>query len=195
MKSLIKKAIGFYLNSKNKTRISYMYINLNTKIGIGSIIMDYTKIDLKTKIGMHSYIGYNCTITKTIIGNYCGVGDNVVIGPGEHNLHNISLNLYEEHPDNNLTIKNCNIGHDVWIGANAVILRGVTIGNGAVIGAGSVVTKDIPAYAIAVGIPARIMRYRFDKVMIDNIESSQWFLQMKRDAIKTISNIKYTTKI
>ena len=61
------------------------------------------------------------------------------------------------------TIKSISIGQDCWIGSGAKILAGVTIGNGAVIGANSVVTKDIPPFAIAVGSPARVIKYRTNR--------------------------------
>jgi len=64
--------------------------------------------------------------------------------------------------------KPCKIGHDVWIGANAIVLRGVKIDPGAVIGAGAVVTRDIPEYAIAVGVPARVIGFRFLKKYAKN---------------------------
>lgn len=67
------------------------------------------------------------------------------------------------------------IGHDVWIGAGAIILPSVKIGNGAVIGAGAVVTKDVPDYAIVVGVPARIIRYRFSKEEIEKLNTIKWW--------------------
>jgi len=71
------------------------------------------------------------------------------------------------------------IKHDVWIGANCTILDEITIGNGAVIGAGSVVTKDVPAYAIVGGNPAKIIKYRFSPEIIREIEATQfWELDM-----------------
>lgn len=69
----------------------------------------------------------------------------------------------------------CRIGNDVWIGRNVIILSGVSIGNGAVIGAGSVVTKDIPDYAVAVGNPARVIRYRFTREQIDQLNEIRWW--------------------
>lgn len=67
------------------------------------------------------------------------------------------------------------IGHDVWIGAGSHVLSGVTIGTGAVIGAGSVVTRDVPPYAVAVGAPARVVRYRFDEAIINRLLQSRWW--------------------
>jgi acetyltransferase-like isoleucine patch superfamily enzyme len=67
------------------------------------------------------------------------------------------------------------VGHDVWIGRNVVLLGGITIGHGAIIGAYSVVAKDIPPYAVVVGNPAQIKRYRFDKDTIAGLLTVQWW--------------------
>jgi hypothetical protein len=68
------------------------------------------------------------------------------------------------------------IGNDVWIGQNAIILASVAqIGDGAVIGAGAVVTKDVPEYAIVAGVPAKIIGYRFEKEQADLIKKSEWW--------------------
>ncbi|AXI01237.1 antibiotic acetyltransferase [Sporosarcina sp. PTS2304] len=80
------------------------------------------------------------------------------------------LNIFDHENNEGIYIKN-----DVWIGANAIILPGVTIHNGAVIGAGAVVTKDIPAYAIVVGVPAKIIKYRFNPEEIEVLERVQWW--------------------
>ena len=67
------------------------------------------------------------------------------------------------------------IGNDVWIGANVVIMNEISVGDGAVIGAGSIVTKDVPPYAIVVGSPARIIRYRFEKEEIEFLLNFRWW--------------------
>jgi carbonic anhydrase/acetyltransferase-like protein (isoleucine patch superfamily) len=67
------------------------------------------------------------------------------------------------------------IGHDVWVGVDALILSGVTIGNGAVIAARSVVTKDVPPYAIVAGSPARVVKYRFDEDTIAVLLAIAWW--------------------
>jgi acetyltransferase-like isoleucine patch superfamily enzyme len=69
----------------------------------------------------------------------------------------------------------CVIGHDVWIGHAAIIMPGVNIGHGAIIGSGAVVTKDIPPYAIAVGVPAKVIKYRFDETTIAALMDIAWW--------------------
>ena len=67
------------------------------------------------------------------------------------------------------------IGHDVWIGHNATVMPGVTIGNGAVVGTGAVVTHDVPPYAIVAGIPAKLIRMRFDETTAARVEETGWW--------------------
>lgn len=71
--------------------------------------------------------------------------------------------------------KPCYIGNDVWIGRGVMIKNGIKIGNGAIIGAGAVVTKDVPDYAIVGGVPAKIIRYRFDENTIKLLLESKWW--------------------
>jgi acetyltransferase-like isoleucine patch superfamily enzyme len=67
------------------------------------------------------------------------------------------------------------IGHDVWIGAGTMIKRGVTIGHGSIVGTRSLVTKDVPPYAIVGGLPAKIIRYRFAEPVIERLLASEWW--------------------
>lgn len=135
-------------------------------------------IDEATTIGSYNYIGRYTMITATTIGNYCSIAPFVNIGPGDHPLYSVStsptlLNALNE--NYSLIEKEVSIGNDVWIGTQAVVLRGVRIGNGAVIAAGAVVTKDVPDYAIVGGVPARIIKKRKDADDIKRLCDSRWW--------------------
>ncbi|MDY0907448.1 acyltransferase [Pedobacter sp. CFBP9032] len=110
-------------------------------------------LDENTFLGEHTIIYGHGGVT---IGNNTLIAMHTCIVSSNHTIPDRS-ELIRNKPDILLPV---NIGSDVWIGANCTILGGVSIGNGAVIGAGSVVNKDIPAYSIAVGNPARVIRYR-----------------------------------
>jgi acetyltransferase-like isoleucine patch superfamily enzyme len=152
-----------------------------------------TSVSCDSEIGKYTYIGGNVGISKTQIGNYCSIANNVSIGNGEHLLDNISTSsLFYENPYEILTKDDCLIGHDVWIGADSIIRRGVKIGNGAVIGANSFVNKDVPDFAIVVGNPAKIIRYRFSPNKIQQIISSKWWeydIEEAKNIIDKLSKI------
>jgi len=178
-----------------KFLINKLYINVDvspySKIGENVTIGKRTFIDKFSEIGDYTYIGKNCNITKSSIGRYCSIANNVSIGQGEHNINKISTSaFFYKNPYEELTKKPCIIGNDVWIGTDAIILRGVTVGNGAVIGANAVVTKDIPAYSIVVGCPAKIIKYRFDPTSIEIIEKSRWWEFNLKEAKKILFEIE-----
>ena len=122
------------------------------------------------------------------IGRYCSFAGNVYIGTGNHPLnifttHPITYDTWSAGANGKYTFPyqggshGIDIGNGVWVGQNAVILSGCkNIGNGAVIGAGAVVTHDVPPYAIVVGNPARVLRYRLTPVQIEKVENSKWWL-------------------
>jgi virginiamycin A acetyltransferase len=137
------------------------------------------------KIGMYSYGA--CFIFRNIapgteIGRYCSFADGVTIFNGNHPLENKSTHPFFYNPGCKYVTKDMIartrliIGNDVWIGHNAIILPAVkTIGDGAVIGAGSVVTKDVPPFAVVAGNPAKIIKYRFTGDKIKEIIDSAWW--------------------
>ncbi len=136
-----------------------------------AIIMAPNKIGDWTYIEEFTHISQNTTI-----GKYTSIANSCTIGAQDHALDGMSTWPMEAtRPEvkgrNGPTV----IGNDVWIGCNAVVLSGLRIGHGAVIGAGSVVTKDIPAYAIAYGNPATVRRFRFDDETIAWLLGSKWW--------------------
>ncbi|WP_100405631.1 CatB-related O-acetyltransferase [Bacillus solitudinis] len=115
------------------------------------------------------------------IGSFTSIASNVVIQEEYHNYQNpssyfIMKNIFNENIKSDINTKGkIIIEEDVWVGSNSVILSGVKIGRGAIIGAGSVVTKNVPPYSIYAGNPARLIRMRFTNEEIHYLENSQWW--------------------
>lgn len=138
------------------------------------------------QLGDYSYIAMNASISNCKIGKFCSIGPNFCCGLGIHPTNGVSTApmFYSTVKQNGIAL--CNedkikeskqtlIGNDVFIGANVTVLDGVKIGDGAVIGAGAVVVDDIPPYAIAVGVPAKAVKYRFDERTIEMLLKKQWW--------------------
>lgn len=160
----------------------------------GNAIQEKTRV-LNSELGYGTYIGAGSFICNTKIGRYCCIGGNVKTVTGNHpvrqfvSVHPAFYSMRkqsgftyvtkEKFPDFNYIQEeeklSVIIGNDVWIGENVTILEHVVIGNGAVVAAGAVVTNDVPDYAIVGGIPAKIIRYRFDKKTIDFLEKANWW--------------------
>jgi acetyltransferase-like isoleucine patch superfamily enzyme len=168
-------------------------------------------------IGRHSYAFYKFNIclspssnTPSVkIGNFCSIAPGIVILANADHPTNLpstfpfrtqlfsSKEMRQSAGHANfdvITRGSVEIGHDVWIGLNAIILSGVTIGTGAVVGAGSVVTKSIPPYAIAAGNPARVVRFRFPPEIIEQMLKSEWWL-LSDEQLKELEPFLYSKDI
>lgn len=127
-------------------------------------------------MGRHTYVGEFSHIAQhTIIGSFCSIGNLCTIGAQRHRLDCLTSFPFEEIRTSLPTTRPTAIGSDVWVGCNSVVLGGVIVEHGAVIGAGSVVTKDVPPYAIVVGNPARVLRYRFQQEIIEGLLETKWW--------------------
>lgn len=143
-----------------------------------------------TFVGAYSYMNDGGYVKAWVfIGRFCSIGRRVSIGAGAHPMSGLSTHPLLVHgrgkpysdseaaalrfriPANSPTV----IGNDVWIGDGVVVVPGVRIGTGAVIGANSVVTKDVPPYAIAAGVPAAVIRYRFPEETASRLLASEWW--------------------
>lgn len=156
----------------------------NTEVGFRVYIGENSVLN-NSSINDFSYVNSNVKIRDTKIGKFCSIGPNVKIVLGSH-----PLNFISTHPSfysNNKPFvgfsntmhfdefKPVVIQNDVWIGEDVLIPGGIKIGNGAVVLARSVVTKDVEPYAIVGGVPAKVIKYRFDSETINKINKSEWW--------------------
>lgn len=152
------------------------------------------RIKCAAKIGAYTYIRSSTLRWVATIGRYCSIAPGLICGETEHPTDRLSTSPFQYggqfdwflgpgNPERRFISgkKPPTIGHDVWIGANAQIMLGVTIGNGAIIAAGAIVTKDVPPYAIVGGVPARIIRMRFPDLLIERLQRVAWWQYDARD--------------
>lgn len=162
---------------------------INTFLQGGNMLGSFTCWS-KSKIGRYVATGSFSFISNTSVGNYCTFGSRVSVGAFSHPLNWVSTHEFQFRDTgliygetllkNGEYIFNSNdflttIENDVWIGDNVVVKRGVKLSTGCVIGAGAVVTKDVPPYAIVVGNPSKVIRYRFSESEIDRLLISKWW--------------------
>lgn len=181
---MIRKIFFIYKNEIKKivNKIELKYICCFDDVS-GKKIRKYYKRKYNIEIGKYTY-GYREAkiINGTKIGSFCSIAPGVKIGLMNHPLEYVSTNPFLYYKTRKFISedklifqkKEPIIEDDVWIGTDAIILPGVTIHKGAVVGANAVVTKDVPAYAIVVGVPARVIKYRFDEKTRNSLLKIDW---------------------
>ncbi len=152
----------------------------------------YNEVGARTKVaecsfGDYAYVVNDSDIIYTDIGKFCSIAAHTRINPGNHPTDRVAMShftyrssAYDLGQDDPAFFDwrrsfRCRLGHDVWIGHGVVVLPGVSLGNGAVAGAGSVVTKDVPAWTIVVGNPARVLRRRFSDTVCEALDRIAWW--------------------
>jgi len=156
-----------------------------------------SKADVRySSIGRYTYIGCYCRINHTDIGAFSSIAPGVFIGGALHPTGFVSTSpIFLK--GRNIFGRNfaaidfqpyqmTNIGNDVWIGAGAIVLAGVSIGDGAIVGAGSVVTKDVLPYHIVAGNPARFLRSRMSDEIVTELQSIKWW-ESEEDTIISLA--------
>lgn len=141
----------------------------------------------ETRLGAYSYVMDNATIERAIIGRFCSIAAHGWINPGNHPTWRASQHHFQYRADQyGLGDREAaffewrrnhpvTLGHDVWMGSDAIVLPGVTVGTGAVLAAGAVVTRDVPPYCIVGGVPAAPIAERFPAEIADALERIAWW--------------------
>lgn len=184
-------------------KLTYKYISFlavwdnNTTFDETSALRKFSSC-INCKIGRYSSVASNTKLFNVTVGNFSVIARDSKVGLGAHPTNYLTAHsiFYKNKPwgfhpewvgnisfDENRPIK---IGNDVWIGSSSLVMDGVTIGDGAIVAAGSVVTKDVPPYAIVGGAPAKLIRYRFSPEVIKRLQEIEWW---------NLSDIEITKRI
>lgn len=174
LKNLFNPAVSLFVKIDNKSRISHK-----------AKVYECVQVSNST-MGDYSYVGRNSRVIYADIGKFCSIAGETKIGMGTHTLDKISTSPIFTESKNGTKhswvkvsavnpFKRVIVGNDVWIGVRTMVMGGVKIGDGAVIGAGSIVTKDVPPYAVVVGVPAKVVRYRFPREQIEALLAHPWW--------------------
>lgn len=153
----------------------------------------YTEVGARTKLlevemGDYSYVVNDADIAYAAIGRFCSIAAMTRLNPGNHPTwrasqahftYRASAYFPGEADEEDFfawrRAQKLTLGHDVWIGHGAVVLAGRSIGTGAVVAAGAVVAKDVPAYAIVAGVPAKLVKWRFPPEIAERLQKLAWW--------------------
>ena len=184
--------MGDYIEGKKFIKVlDDVVVDIEPPVRFGKNFQFYTS----SRVGAFTYFYSGQAVHCDSIGRYCSIAGGVRIGDHEHPTDWLSTSPFQYNPErfefsdaanlgSALTEENHNhafrgeaatIGNDVWIGSRVTILRNVTIGDGAVVASAAVVTKDVPPYAIVGGVPAKVIRYRFDEATIRELLDIAWW--------------------
>ncbi len=157
------------------------------QIGRRCEILAHTRIEYSS-LGDYSYLGEHCDVADAVIGKFTAIANSVRIGAPNHPMGRASQHRFTYVPEYYEASASRDrdffadrrgdrvvVGNDVWIGHAAILLPGVTVGDGAVIGAGAVVSRDVAPYTIVGGVPARAIRKRFDEPVAESLRRIAWW--------------------
>lgn len=157
------------------------------QIGRRCEVLDHTRVEYAS-LGDYSYLGEHCDVADATIGKFTAIANFVRIGAPNHPMERPSQHRFTYCPeyydagacrDGGFFAKRrgdrVTIGNDVWIGHGAILLPGITVGDGAVIAAGAVVSRDVAAYGVVGGVPARLIRPRFPPAIATRLSRIAWW--------------------
>lgn len=202
---ILKKDIQVSMTSRIGEKVCFAGKN---RVGSDTVLFN-------TFLDFGSYVGDQSNLSNCKIGKFCSIGNGVKHECGSHPTdwvsthpafysvgHSCGFGFVDEMKYQEVTRADGQfhvvIENDVWIGSRATILDGVTIGNGAIVAAGSVVIKDVPPYSIVGGIPAKVIKYRFEENVIEILQNSRWWekdFSWLQDHAEYFSNVEKFVEI
>ena len=182
---MLKYLLGFLKNLFNPSVSLFALIDLHSHVSRKARIHLGAKV-FESTVGRFSYLTRGSSLIFSEIGKFCSIGHGAIVGLANHTTDKLSVSpLFTEkknatghswaHESIVHPYEKVFLGNDVWVGSRAMILGGVNIGDGAVIGAGAIVTKDVPPYAVVAGIPAKVIRFRFDEETVKDLLEIKWW--------------------
>jgi virginiamycin A acetyltransferase len=184
LRLFVKKVLYYFLNTSLNTEkvvlFGFSRGLQNVTFEGKNAVPDRCNFSGEISIGYATTLGYNNLLAgKITIGKYCQLGADVALHATNHPISSmttyINKNLFNGELKGLKEENEIVIGNDVWIGHGVIIVGNINIGNGAILAAGSVITKDVPAYTIVGGVPAKIIKKRFSDQIIHEIETLKWW--------------------
>lgn len=184
--NLICSQVSKSIHIPDSTKIQYSELSKGVILGERCVIHK-SVLQGTIKVGNNTTINgpgteFHGVCSGIEIGNFCSIARHTAIQDHNHDINRITTyfikhNVFNEttRDDDMVSKGKIVIGNDVWTGTQSVILAGVTIGDGAVIAANSVVTANVPPYAIVGGTPAKVIKYRFDNAVIEELLRIKWW--------------------
>ena len=182
---MIKYLLGFLKNLFNPAVSLFSKVDNLSCISRRARVYGRVQVSNST-MGDYSYVGRDARIIYSDIGKFCSIAGETKVGMATHTLDKISTSpIFTEsknatkhswvNSSSETPFRRVKVGNDVWIGVRAMIIGGVSIGDGAVVAAGAIVTKDVPPYAVVAGVPAKVIKYRFPQEQIDVLLKNPWW--------------------
>jgi len=200
---ITQKVSNKILNERKNGNYIFKNVYIHKNAVLESPVTLYANCGIRNnvEIGKFSYINNGTTIFYgSRVGRYCSIGKKCEIGTVDHPIDWLSTSSIQYNMGGHFPkfkgrlkevefkqIEGTTIGNDVWIGSLVIIKSGINIGHGAIVAAGAVVTKDVPPYAIVGGVPAKVLKYRFDEETIAELLEIKWW---ERD-FKALSGIQF----
>lgn len=184
-KAMLGWVFGFWKNMFCANVSLFALVDNRSRVAARARVYRFAKLR-NTTVGDYTYIAPESSFNNSTIGKFCSIAWGVKAGMGRHPVNYISTSpvFYAQRnalgtafalQDSFEEYYPVVIGNDVWIGAETLIMDGVTVGDGAIIAAKSLVNRDVPPYAVVGGIPARVIKYRFEPDIIEKLLEMKWW--------------------